>query len=261
MGCLHGMNHYTYLTTDGERYYIGVRSCEGNPWKDNYWGTPKTEKGFEKRVTHKLILTYHDTQQEAKEAEEYFHAHFNVKDDPRFANHANAKANSFAEIGTEPWNKNVPRTEETKAKISASKTGKPLSNKQKAGLSKRFSGKGNNQYGKFGENHPAYGHTKTEECRRRIGEAARIRQTGKKASAETKKKMSKQKQGKNNPNVNKREYLFVHVTHGEVICTCLELREKFGLSKQNVSNIVNGWQKTSKGWTCHCLIKKPSGEA
>lgn len=45
------------------------------------------------------------------------------------------------------------------------------------------------------------------------------------------------------------KYNFFHPEHGEICCTCAELRKKYGLSSGGVSGIVLGIRKQHKGFT------------
>ncbi len=67
------MRHYTYVLWDewtGE-YYIGVRSCYGDPKDDDYQGSMKTWKLTEerKKKLNKRILGEYISREEAEEAE------------------------------------------------------------------------------------------------------------------------------------------------------------------------------------------------
>ena len=66
--------HYTYLILDKEtkEFYIGVRTCEGDPKEDTYMGsmaTWKRQENFNQDRHKKTILSVYATREEANEAE------------------------------------------------------------------------------------------------------------------------------------------------------------------------------------------------
>lgn len=104
------MYHYTYISTDNIRYYIGVRSSKINPEEDNYFGS-FYDKTF--KPTSKKILGLHSSREDAILAEIYWHNLFKVKNNPLFANQANQTSKGFDYDWT---GKKYP--EEAKNKIS-----------------------------------------------------------------------------------------------------------------------------------------------
>lgn len=116
----------------------------------------------------------------------------------------------------ENYNKNKVITDEHRAKISASKRGKkkkPMSEETKAKIS-----------------------------------ASHI---GMKHSEETRRKMSASSprlRGIHSNTHDKTLREFVHPEHGTIVCTQLELRERFGIGPSCISSVISGRQKTAKGW-------------
>jgi len=77
------MNHYVYLTTDTERYYIGVRSCECNISQDKYMGS-HSDKLY--KPTSKRILSVCATRIDAEKTELFYQKLFKVVANPLFVN-------------------------------------------------------------------------------------------------------------------------------------------------------------------------------
>lgn len=114
------------------------------------------------------------------------------------------------------YNRNKVLSEEHKAKLSAAKKGKTTG-------------------------------PKSAETRAKIS-AAHI---GMKHSEETRRKMSASSprlKGVDSNSHDKTVREFVHPEHGTVVCTQLELREKFGLASTCLSSVIHGRQKSVKGW-------------
>ena len=106
--------------------------------------------------------------------------------------------------GKDPWNKGIPRKEETKIKISKTKKGKmigdknPMYGRNHSEESRRKMSK--TRKGKYsGENNPMYGKQHSEEAKRKISEAGKGNQyfLGRKHSEETKRKISETKKARN----------------------------------------------------------------
>lgn len=62
--------HYTYilLHKETDEFYIGVRTCEGNPDKDNYKGSMIRWKPDKSKLDKKVLRTF-DTREEANQHE------------------------------------------------------------------------------------------------------------------------------------------------------------------------------------------------
>lgn len=226
------MYHYTYLTKNKNRYYIGVRTCKCLPWEDKYMGS-FSDKSF--KPTDKIILSYHYSRKDAVEAEIFWHNLFDVARNPLFANRAKQKSTGFdyrtsgknhpmygkplpkkvrekiskARMGMTPWNKGKPMSKEQKKKLSEARKGRTPWNKGKKGLQK--------------------------------------------ASKEARRKMSEARSGEKNHLADKKKYLFIHKTGIEEIGTRYYLKNKYNL-KKHINEICNGRKRTYKGWICTCLI-------
>ena len=140
-------HHYVYYSyEEWGRGYIGVRSCDCMPEEDTkYFGSFK-DKTF--KPTGKTILFVCKTRKEAGEIEIELHTFFDVAVNPQFANQAKSVSTGFNTLG-------VPRTKETKKKISEARTGIYT-----------------------GENHPMFGVPRTEETKKKISEARMGKYTG-----------------------------------------------------------------------------------
>jgi hypothetical protein len=98
------MQHYTYFLTakepfNGMKYYIGVRSCKGNPEEDKYSGSSKVIKQ-NKIAADKHILATWDTRQEAVSHEILLHDCFDVAVNKEFFNKAKQTSVGFDTTGT-----------------------------------------------------------------------------------------------------------------------------------------------------------------
>jgi len=157
------MEKYFYVYYSYEEYgrgYIGKRECKCLPKEDvNYFGSFK-DKTF--KPTQKVILEIFDNVEEALEAECALHDFYEIDKNPHFANKA----------------------KQTSKKFYCSMTGEN-------NPSKRDDVKEKIRLGKIGENNPA----KRPEVREKISVAAKNR----KASEETRKKMSEMRKGRPSP--------------------------------------------------------------
>jgi 5-methylcytosine-specific restriction endonuclease McrA len=156
------MKHF-YVYYSYEEYgrgYIGKRECKCLPEQDiKYFGSYK-DKTF--KPTQKIILETFNSVEEALEAECALHDFYEVDKNPHFANRAKQTSTKFyCCLGGES---NPAKRPEIKEKI---------------------------RQGKLGENNPA----KRPEVREKISVAAKNR----KASEETRKKMSKMRKGRPSP--------------------------------------------------------------
>ena len=107
----------------------------------------------------------------------------------------------------------------------------------------------------------ARGLKKSEEHKLKLSEAQKGEKShwyGKHHSDESKKKMSQVKKGKKNPMYGKTGkkspvyddtlHTFTHEEHGEITCTQYELRTKYNLHAADVSRVISGRNKSTKGW-------------
>ena len=87
------MYHYTYYSYESwGRGYIGRRSCSCLPEEDYYFGT-YSDKTF--NPNNKIILSLHETKEEAADAEVRLHAFYQVHLNPHFANKARQTSRKF----------------------------------------------------------------------------------------------------------------------------------------------------------------------
>lgn len=206
--------HYTYITRSSDgRYYIGVRSCEGDPAEDPYMGSHSDETYVPNR---KRVLSTFDSREEAYEHEIYLHELRQVDTNPRYANKARQKSAGFFYSNSTPgelhpmWGKT--HSEEARAKISQGLSGRPS---RLRGTTFSDERRARQRELTQGENNGMYGKTHSEEVRARLREA----NLGKKVSSETRakhsersskwwnsesgldtrEKLSKQFSGENNP--------------------------------------------------------------
>ncbi len=118
------MYHYTYLLQSqaDDMMYIGVRSCQGTPEADNYWGSSKHLPKNVSEVCDKFILGTFDSRVEAVADEIRRHTINDVVVSDIFWNRAKQTSTGFDRTGAtqEAWNKGIKHTDETKQKISES---------------------------------------------------------------------------------------------------------------------------------------------
>ena len=157
------MKKYFYVYYSYEEFgngYIGKRECKCLPEEDiNYFGSFK-DKTF--RPTQKIILETFENVEEALEAECALHDFYEVDKNPHFANRAKQTSTKF--YCCLNGERNSSKRPEIREKI---------------------------RQGKLGENNP----TKRPEVREKISVAAKNR----KASEETRKKMSEMRKGRPSP--------------------------------------------------------------
>ena len=157
------MKKYVYVYYSYEEYgrgYIGKRECKCLPEEDiKYFGSFK-DKTF--RPTQKIILETFENVEEALEAECALHDFYEVDKNPHFANRAKQTSTKF--YCCLNGERNSSKRPEIREKI---------------------------RQGKLGENNP----TKRPEVREKISVAAKNR----KASEETRKKMSEMRKGRPSP--------------------------------------------------------------
>jgi len=100
--------HYVYRITNlfpvgAERFYVGVRSCDCPPAKDDYWGSSKSLSEAINQQGQidfaKEILSTWKTREEAVAEEIRLHAEIGVKDNPTYYNKANQTSTGFDSTG------------------------------------------------------------------------------------------------------------------------------------------------------------------
>lgn len=80
-------------------------------------------------------------------------------------------------------------------------------------------------------------------------ERLRISNVGRKASKETRKKMSIGRTGDKHCCYDNTLYTFTHKIYGDVVCTQYNLRKMYGLKPMDTSYLCRRKIKTSKGWS------------
>jgi len=212
--------HYVYKITnlkpsDKRLYYIGVKSSL-SPITDNYMGSSKyldmSMKEIGQENFRKEILSTWSTRKEALQEEIRLHNYFDVAVNESFYNKSKQTSTGFDRTGvphtTEVINNMKNRTftseerkvrsinakgvnnsmygkkhsEESRKKMSETKTGIPMSN----ALKNKFS-----DGRRKGENHPLFGKNHSDESKRKISESKK----GIKASLEARKNQSIAQQG------------------------------------------------------------------
>ena len=233
--------HYTYLILDKEtkEFYIGVRTCEGDPKEDTYMGsmaTWKKQENFNQDRHKKTVLSVYPNRELANEVEyELIKKFFK---DPLNRNYHNGK--TWCTLGLSP-------SEETKRKISEGNKGKKgKKGKKHSEESKRKIGEAmkGNQYGfgnkgkKLSEEHKRKlseankGKKLSEETKRKIGEAMKGNQYGfgKKHSEETRRKISEVQKGKTLSEETKRSISEANKGKMQLKVTCPHCNKEGGVS-------------------------------
>lgn len=152
-------NHYVYILISliEEKYYIGVRSCLCNIADDKYMGSSRIMTKADRDNCDKLVLKEFSTREEAVAYEIELHAQLEVSTNPKFWNMAKQTSTGFDttgrvmseeerkmrgekqkerfKYGKHPFT-GTKLTEEHKAKLSQSLTGKHHSGETKAKIQK-----------------------------------------------------------------------------------------------------------------------------
>lgn len=132
--------NYVYRITNKEnnKHYYGVRSSKVEPTLDlgiKYFSSSKDKEFMNEQLQNKdnfkyKVIKSFDTREEAINLEIKLHNKFDVAKNSNFYNKSKQLISSFDTSGTIPWNKGlksdkkrIPRSEETKLKISNSKKG------------------------------------------------------------------------------------------------------------------------------------------
>ena len=181
--------HYTYLIIDTktQEFYIGVRTCEGDPLEDPYMGSMATwtrQENFNRDRHKKTVLSTYPTREEANEAEETLIKKF-IKD-PLNRNYYNGK--SFCALGS-------TISEEHKRKISEAGKGKTRSEETRRKIGEAMKGRIFSEETKQKMSEAQKGKTRSEEHKRKIRQSHKG-MLGKKHSEETKRKIGEAQKGR-----------------------------------------------------------------
>ena len=178
-------HHYVYRSYEPlGRNYIGKRSCVCLPEEDvSYFGS-YTDTSFS--PTQKEILAICGSSEHALQVEMFFHEMYDVARNPMFANRAKQTSVYFNCEG-------VPKSEETKQKMSDAAKGKPKTKDHCLALSQAKKGKPVSESCRLAQIAAVRGKPKSEEHRRKIAEG----NTGNTQGPEARKVMS-QKRTENN---------------------------------------------------------------
>ena len=188
--------YYTYYSyEEWDRGYFGSRGCKCLPEEDiKYFGSFK-DKTF--KPTQKIILKDdYDTREEAYADEIILQEHYKVVENPHFANKAyqnNTKFYYKEDISGEKHPMyGKKHSDETKEKMSKTRTGRKLSKKHRESIAKSLKGK-----------------VRPEEVKKKVSDTRKKKKIGcgKKHSQESKRKRSKLMKGKvywNNGKINVR---------------------------------------------------------
>lgn len=139
------MNHYVYKIvfshTEGDKYYIGVRSCKCAPEDDiSYWSSSKVVKDLINEhgiaAFKKVILDKFDTRSMANSEEIRLHALHKVDISDEFLNISRSKSNGFATGGRKNSQKERDQKREKMLKSNPFK-GKTHSARTKAVMSEK----------------------------------------------------------------------------------------------------------------------------
>lgn len=186
------------------------------------------------------VLTTCNTQDETDLAEQYWISYFKSTDDEFGYNTAIGGLTHFG-----PKN----HSEETKAKMREAKLGKKFTEEHKRRLSE--SGKGKHNHTK--ENHPLWGKKHSEETRKKIADANRIKSSGENnarwgaiVSDETRRKISEANKGlflgSKSPSSKLDEDKVVEILVYSLLNsekdTCDVFSKKFAVSRQLIKNVI-----------------------
>lgn len=234
--------HYTYISTDGIRYYIGVRSCKCQPYLDDKYFGSFTDETFE--PNKKFILRVFSTRKAAVNHERWLLKSNDVLKNDRFVNRSIQNETGFItrNYGQPSWNQGKSMSQETKEKLSKSRQGIEPWNKGKTGI---YSDETLQKMSESAKNREM-----NEETCKKIS----ITLTGRTFSEEHKSKISKGVTGKNNANYDQTIYHFHHEKYGDFFCTRNELQIKFNLDKSCLYRIIKGKKFSHKGWRVLCLL-------
>lgn len=144
-----------------------------------------------------------------------------------------------ANIGKLAWNKGKTEiySKESLQKMSEAKKGIPLTKDHKLNI----------KTSQFGEKHPMYGKKHKEESKEKI----RLKALGKKASIDTRKRMSEAQSGEKNHNFGKTGSKWhgsknvICLTTGEKFRSIIEASEKYGCNRSDITQCCKGNRKSA----------------
>lgn len=168
--------HYTYITRSPDgRYYIGVRTCDGDPADDPYMGSHRDPTYVPNR---KRVLATFDSREAAISHEIYLHDLRDVGRNTRYANRAKQKSTKFDTSGV-PWK---PTSDE-------------IDRLRREKLRVANAGENNPMHGRSGELSPQYGLKRSAESKEKMRQAKLGKvgnRLGAEATEDTRKKISEQ---------------------------------------------------------------------
>ena len=260
---------FIYMTINlvNNKKYIGQKKIDENyKWK-NYLGSGSSLKKdiakYGRENFRRTVLAYGENAEELNELEIKFIKEHDAVNDREFYNLVEGggawpvlfgKDNPFygknhspdvikvikkANIGKVPWNKDKTDiySEEVLKKMSVAKKGIPLSESHKLNIVKS----------QTGIKHPMYGKKHRESSKEKI----RLKALGKKASEETRKKMSEAQSGNKNHNYGKTGSKWhnakkvVCLTTGEEFGSIIEASKKYGCNRSDISQCCKGNRKSA----------------
>jgi hypothetical protein len=191
--------------TDSRRFYIGVRSCNGKPEEDTYWGSSVHFKKWQKENgTHgleKQVLACWPSREEANSHEILLQDCFNIPANMDFWNRAKTTSSGFSTAGLDLPNKykkgqvsprkGVKLTQEQIEKARLRKLGAKHSEKTKLLMSQKSKGRLLSAEARKKISDVHRGRVLSEETKQKIRQA----NIGNKHSQQTKEKMSASRTG------------------------------------------------------------------
>lgn len=158
--------HFVYITTNliNGKKYLGKHNGKNK----NYLGSGTLlKKAIEKYGRENFsiqIVQECSTEEETYELEKKLSLKFNVVESVEWYN-MKVGGEGFSSGKFHPMF-GVPKSEQHKIKLSKANIGKKLSDETKQKISLRFRGSNNPCFGLKVQNHPAYGHKKSEICKK-----------------------------------------------------------------------------------------------
>jgi hypothetical protein len=161
---------FVYITTNllNGKKYLGKHNGKNS----NYLGSgtllKKAIKKYGKENFSIEIIKECNTDEEAYELEKKLSLQLNVVENDDWYN-MSIGGEGFSSGKLHPMF-GIPKSEEHKIKLSKANIGKKVLEETKEKISLQFTGSKNPCFGLKGEKHPAYGHKKSEQSKKRISE-------------------------------------------------------------------------------------------